>query len=636
MPQPSVDVSDRPSALPSAEPEAADADARRRRLGPWWLIPLATAGLCVPLIVALAGLRRPVWTPVLDLAMTELRVRDVGGAHTPLIGLPGRIGPSLQQQGSHPGPLSFYALAPTYRALGSTAWALQVGTVVIHAVAIGTSLWLGRRRAGLLGLAATAAGLALLLAAYGGAALTEPWNPYLPLLCWVVTLLATWSVLEDDRAALIPLVAAGSFCAQTHVPYLGLALGLGALAVGSVLLRARAQPGDRASMLRWLGAALALGVVLWLPPTVDQIRHDPGNYRTLLDHFSDPPEEPAGLRTGARAALEHLDVVHLARSAGQETGWLVTSADGNTPSAARGVVLLGAWAVAAVLCLRQRRALLPLHAVAGASFVLMVLALSRIFGTLWYYLSLWGWAIGLLLLAAALATLGSVRSSREPIGTRQRWARITTIALAGLALAVTVRFTVTASDSPHGDARVAAQLALVVDDTAAAIDDGAGAATPGDGRYVVSWADAFHIGSQGYGMLSELERRGIDAYLEPLFHVPATEHRALDPADATARVVLATGSYIDEYRAREGAVEVAYGDLRSPEERAEEARLRAELDQDLRAAGLDEVADQLDTNVFGAALDPRLDPEAKRGIERLLEIGGPLAVFVVPPDATEA
>jgi hypothetical protein len=57
--------------------------------------------------------------PVLDLAMTEFRVRDVGGGDTPLIGLPGRIG-VFPDQGSHPGPLSFYLLAPVYRLAGSS------------------------------------------------------------------------------------------------------------------------------------------------------------------------------------------------------------------------------------------------------------------------------------------------------------------------------------------------------------------------------------------------------------------------------------------------------------------------------------------------------------------------------------
>jgi hypothetical protein len=513
---------------------------------------------------------------------------------------------------------------------------LQVGTVLVHAVAIGTSLWLARRRAGLLGVLATAAGLAVLLAAYGGSALTEPWNPYLPLLGWVVTLLATWSVLEGDRPALVALVVAGSFCAQTHVPYLGLALGLGALAIVGLALRARAHPAERAGILRWLVGALAVGVVLWLPPTVDQLRHEPGNYSTLIEHFSDPPEEPAGLRTGGRVALEHLDLVHLLRSAVQETGWLVTDADGHEPSAWRGLVLLGAWSLAAAHAIRRQRSLLPLHAVAGAAFVLMVVALSRIFGTLWYYLSLWGWAIGLLVLAATLSTAAAARAARVPPPTRDRWARTTAIALGALALVVTLRLTIAGPDSEHSDARVAAQLGLVIDEAAAAIEAGEGAASPGGGRYVVTWADAFHIGSQGYGMLSELERRGIDAHLEPLRHVPATDHRVLDAGDATAVVVLATGPYIDRYRAQDGAVEVAHADPRTPAERAEQDRIRTDLERDLRAGGLDDVADQLETNVFGASLDPRLSDEQRATAERILVIGGDLAVFVVEPGSVPA
>ena len=52
--------------------------------------------------------------------------------------------------------------------------------------------------------------------------LTEPWNPYLPLLWWVVLLLAVWSVVCGDFIVLPLAVFAASFCAQTHLPYFGL------------------------------------------------------------------------------------------------------------------------------------------------------------------------------------------------------------------------------------------------------------------------------------------------------------------------------------------------------------------------------------------------------------------------------
>ena len=100
-----------------------------------------TAVLVLPLVVGLVALRQPTWYPVLDLAMTEYRVRDVFSAHPPLIGLPGRIGRTLAEQGSHPGPLSFYLVAPVYRLLGSTAWAMQVATVAIHGIDVLASRW---------------------------------------------------------------------------------------------------------------------------------------------------------------------------------------------------------------------------------------------------------------------------------------------------------------------------------------------------------------------------------------------------------------------------------------------------------------------------------------------------------------
>ena len=105
------------------------------------------AALALPFVIAAIVLLTRDWYPVLDLAMTEFRVRDVGGPHTPLIGLPGRIG-EFPEQGSHPGPLSFYLLAPTYRLLGSSAWSMEVGTIVLAIAAIGLVLWIVQRQFG--------------------------------------------------------------------------------------------------------------------------------------------------------------------------------------------------------------------------------------------------------------------------------------------------------------------------------------------------------------------------------------------------------------------------------------------------------------------------------------------------------
>ena len=94
-------------------------------------ILIATLIVGLPLIVAVVVLSQRRWFPVLDLAMTEFRVRDVGGRYTPLIGLPGRIG-TFPDQGSHPGPLSFWLIAPGYRLFGSSAWAMEAATVTVQ------------------------------------------------------------------------------------------------------------------------------------------------------------------------------------------------------------------------------------------------------------------------------------------------------------------------------------------------------------------------------------------------------------------------------------------------------------------------------------------------------------------------
>ena len=221
---------------PDADEHAVDQQRSHPRSPPRWLVVTGLAALVgLPLIVATMALRRPHWYPVLDLAMTEMRLRDVGTRHTPLIGLPGRIGPSLAEQGSHPGPLSFYLLAPLYRLFGSSAWSMQAATVVVHLAAVVVALALAARRGGARVALAVAAAMVFLIAGYGLTVLTQPWNPYIPLLWWVVLLQAAFSVVCGDVAMLPVAVAAGSLCAQTHVPYLGLAVGLGAVAAAGAL-----------------------------------------------------------------------------------------------------------------------------------------------------------------------------------------------------------------------------------------------------------------------------------------------------------------------------------------------------------------------------------------------------------------
>ena len=534
--------------------------------------------------------------------MTEFRVRDVLGEHTPLIGLPGRIG-DYPDQGSHPGPLSFYLIAPVYRLLGSTSWALQAATVTIHVAATATALWIGQRRAGWRGLVGVAALLAVTIHGYGQLLLTQPWNPYLPLLAWLVVLLATWSVLCGDSLMLVPLVVAGSVCAQTHVPYLvpcGV-LTIGSLGVATWQRRHLRFAGRRRLVDRNIVVAAALGVVLWVPPLIDQLANDPGNMSTLLDHFGDPAEPVLGVTEGLRLALRHFDVwAGLAGFTGdlEGAGRFVSEAE-----TWRGAVVFGVWVAAVVVAWRHGPpALRRLHMVIAAALVLGAVSMVRIFGLPWYYLTLWAWGTMTLAVGAVVWTVLAWWRSTNRQGLAAVALPLVSIAVVGVA---TVASTATFAGAEVPEERLSRAVGAVAAPSYEAIAAGVGEASGVDGIYQVRWSDAADIGSPGFGLLNELERRGLDVAADEFFHVPATDHRVRPRDRADAQIHLATGGYVDRWRRVPGAVEVATYEPRSEEQVARADELRARVIARLRVEGLDDVADLVDTNLFGASLDPR-------------------------------
>jgi hypothetical protein len=96
-------------------------------------------------------------------------------------------------------------------------------------------------------------------------------------------------------------------------------------------------------------------------------------------------------------------------------------------------------------------------------------------------------------------------------------------------------------------------------------------------------------------------------------------------------VHLATGSYIDRVRALDGAVELGYVDPRTGDELEEQDALREAARADMEAAGLDDLVPFLVDNLFALSLEPSLPAVTRDRVERMLEIGSPLAVFVVSP-----
>jgi hypothetical protein len=609
---------------PDEEAEPPGADARRSRL----VLLLLLALLAIPLVTAAVGLREPRWFPTIDDAQTELRVRDVWGPNPPQTGLGGRIGDVGLEQGSHPGPLSFWSLSVFYRLFGASSWALNVATASLHLIAMGATLWLARRRGGmalLLGVAVTVAALAH---AFGGHALTSPWNPYLPVLWWIVFVMGVWSLLCGDLRVLPLAVFAGSFCVQTHISYVGLVAavgGIGALSVGAWIFRRRADAVARRDAITFAALGAVLGIVLWSPPLAEQVTGaQGGNLAIIADHFADPPEAPLGLRTAVDYLLVSMNPWHLLTEPVIEGRPFLAG----TPTLP-GTLLLAAWAAsAAVTWRRGHRTLLRLHLLLALALVAGLVSVSRIFGPPWNYLTLWAWGLGAMVTLAVAWSVCSLLSDMVAARTRRPLAVAGAVGLVAATALLALGLTSDSTDLQPFPPEVSRASAVLVPDVIAALEG----SDRGDQRYLVTWNDARHQGAYGFVLFNELERAGFDVGAPEITRIAVTRHRVRTPGEATAHIHLSSGSDIGIWRAKPAFEEIAAHAPFGAEGLAELEGLKAEVVAELEAAGRPELIGLIDENPGGFGLQTGFSDELYDRIDRIIELDVPIAVFSGPPE----
>ncbi|MDQ1519216.1 MAG: hypothetical protein QOI55_289 [Actinomycetota bacterium] len=577
------------------------------------VVAIAALVVAVPLAVALAALHHPRWYPLGDIAQTEMRVRDVFSAHPPLIGLPGRIG-AYPKQGSHPGPLSFYALWPVHALLGGSSFALQCASVAVQLTAMVLALWIAWRRGGMRMVIVVAAVLTVVVHTLGVDILLEPWNPYIPVMTWVLFVLAVWSVCCGD-VLLLPVVAvAGSFCVQTHVSYVAPVGGLGLLAVAATVFHARAKT---APVARTLAVAVGLGALVWIPPVVEQLTSAHGNLSEIVSYFRHPPRASIGLHRGLELLLAHLDPWGLLVGQHGVDGTLIP-----------GGVLLVLWAAAAVVSIRTGPpSLRRLHLVLAVALASELIALSRIFGDVFYYLMLWSFAVTALMLVAVGWTIASAVGN-------VRLANAGTVAMAVIALVFGGWFAADSIDAQMPLQHLGNGIGGVLPATERAmrVVEHAHASDIAKKPFLVTWSDPIALGSRGFAFLNELERDGFDVGTGPFNRAAVTDHRVVTAAGALQQVHLSIGSDIARWRAKCSACQVAYFDPRTRAERAESRRLRAAVDTELRARGLDSLVKTIDVSIYVAIVDPRVPPDARAKLRRLGDLDLPAAVFIAAPD----
>ena len=479
---------------------------------------LALLGLlALPFLVGAVAARTTTWWPASDLSLLDLRIADVGTADTPLLGPFSRFG------WSHPGPLLYWLLAPTYRLLGATPSAGLAAAALQNAVVVVGCGVLARRLGGRRFLALFALATAALLAALGGEVLVSTWNPWISLVPFIAIVLLAWGIADGD-AVLVPwAVLVGSYLVQSHVGYIALvgapgAWALGALAVGEWQHR-RSDPDAWPARRRRLGrlalVAAAVGAVAWLGPLVDQVTEDPGNVRSIASYFASSDETPVGLGEAASVAARQLSPVAPWFGGSEHLDFLARIGPTH-PLWALPVLL--AFAATAVLAWRRGDGLaLRLHGTVAVGLVAGVLAVSRITDQPYYYLFRWWWVLAMFTWVTVAWT--ALRAVPDDLADRV-WRTVVPVALAGTVLAVGLASVSTADPVPTGthEAAVEALTPQVL-----------AAVPPGSTQLVqplgFSWFEVY------FGLLDQLERHDVAVRVGEPFRAHAGPGRVLDPDD---------------------------------------------------------------------------------------------------------
>lgn len=552
---------------PTASTSGRAATSRDRRRLLWPLLAL----LVLPMVVSAGMLVFDLgsrYRAVADYALIEMQVRDVGREPV-LTGLYSR------SDWSHPGPAQFFLLAPFYWLAGQESVGLYLGALAVNAGALVGMVLVARRRGGTALMLITLLACTLLVRTLGADFVRDPWNCFMTVLPFGLAVFLVWSLTAGDSWALPIAVAVTSYVAQAHVGYVVLAVPL--LAFGVLWLGVRVMRGDdpeqRRRLMRASLVAVAVGVVLWLPPAIDLATNAPSNVGNLTTYFRTTEDE-------AHTVTEGWNVLSAQFSTLPE--WLTwhrspTSFTGEPPSLRQPPLpwLLAIVAVAAVaLRKRQPEAGGQLVAIFTVVMGLGVLAIARTVGLAFDYRLRWTWIPGLVGFVVLAWGAWSFISSR--------WDRAGMV-LGPLTVAVVVVVTglnvanAVGADVPHrADSEVLTEL---MPDVLRAVE-----ATEGEVLVTDSLAGSWYA----RGVVLELERHGLEA------RVPAErgelfgDSRVVSGATPQARVHVGVNEELELLADDPGLRLLSEWRSVSPAEVDElDARI-AELDADLEAGRLDQ------------------------------------------------
>jgi len=508
------------------------------------LVAVVAGVVMVPVAVLLVRVVRSGWLASSDWADIELRTRDVGTSHTPLVGVYSRYG------WNHPGPLLFYVLALPYRLLGAQGHGILAGALIVNAAAIacvGVVTWRRGRLAGVtLGLAV----VLVLARALGAGFLVDPWNPYVIVLPLMAVVCLAWAAADGDLWALPIAVAVGSFVVQSHV---GAALAaIAPISVALVVVAVDARRGRFARLKPVAFATAVVAVVCWLPPVVQQVQPSGGNLGDLIRFWTESHAHTTGWSAGARIVGRQLAIPApwfsghervIAFTGGVDPGWSVPVAL---------ILLVGASAVA----LRNRdRQSFTLDVIALAVVLAAVFSAAHIVDTPFNYIVRWMWTVGATVWLAILWTVWRALPSRLRPGPAV--VRVGAAVIAVLAVTLVVG-AIHAAFPVQSDQRSLLEIAPTVRRARGELR----------GPILVEGAADFRSRLAADGVLLIAIHAGMDARLPRSSAIQVGTAHTISKSAARSILVVAVDDDIEKYRSNPSYRTFAGYDPLSPAERA--------------------------------------------------------------------
>ena len=573
--------------------------------------------IALPGFVAVGSMIGDHWYPSGDVSHTELMLRAIPH-HFPLIGVAARVGNDLNNQGSTPGASMAYVMYPVYLLFGRTSFGMLVSLLMVHVVGIVSALHLGKKFGGQAFAIILALGMALMIRSLSPRFFLEPWNVWVPVFAFFVFVLLIWGHVLGVHRCFPLAIAVGSFCVQTHISYVPLVFGLLAVSLFWRIYEDRsATPRAFAPLRRSLKWSVLIGVVMWLPPVIEQLRPGPGNLHRLWQHFTDPPSDTVGYRAALKAMLGEFNLA----------GPFVTG-PGKAPYDAPNllgfagfslIIIIGAW-----LALRRRdRLVLSLQCVMMTTTLIGLVSTARIFGHFYDYVIRWMWTLAVLWLVASIWSMWRAVGSRSDKSHRdKRWMAMV---LAMLTIAATTSGAIASvgANPPYGqDSKLVGGLAPQLTKVLSRQTD-----------YLLRWHDPAALGGTAFGLLLELERHGEHLFVDQWASAAARPFRVRNEFETDSVLWLVTGQEnISTFALRDDVHQLAFFDPRSAAERIESDDLRVQINEEMLALGHPEWVTLLDSQYghIQILLFTHIPHDLFIKVARYSEIRVPGAVFEVP------